>query len=404
MEKVCKHKECECKYKEKCNVAKIIIVAGISFFVVCGIMLFILFQYHKKVNTNFQSYISKTTEIISNIKVENQKNKQVILSDELSKAISKVNQGEYENFLHSYYETQNNWLNMWLTILALLLGFFGLVIPLCFLKFYEAKKEEFDIVIADCKEEREKMSKEVAEVKERKESMTADLEAVKQYVEEAKKSEERTRNNQKLVAAMREASSHNYEEGLLLVNQVLQVTPHNIVALGLKGDLLKNLNRYEEAADIYKEILKTHKILGVYNNYGNVLCELNKLDQAIDVFSNALKIRPADYRILSNRGVAFIDKGMPEKAIQDLEKALQNVPDDKDSSEVLYNLTESYLSVKMFKKALSTLEKMFSSTQEPTIFDDDKPKWLKCLQDDLDKLEVVKILELINKLKIQKRK
>lgn len=403
MEKECKHK-CECKYKETCNVSKVLIIAVVAFFMVCGIMLFMLFQYHQKVNTNFQSYISKTTEIISNIKVENQKNKQVIISDELSKAISKVNQNEYETFLRTYYESQNNWLNIWLTILTIILGVLGIGIPLCFLKFYESKKEEFNVVISHCKEEREKMSHEVAAVKLKKESMTADLEAVKQYVEEAKKSEEKTRNNQKLVTAMREAAVHNYEEGLGLVNQVLQCTPHNIAALRLKGDLLSELNKYEEAADIYENILKTHKIASVYNNYGNVLCELNKIDQAIEAFSSALEIRPADYRILSNRGLAFARKKMFDKSLQDLEMALQNVPNDKAATQVLYNLTESYLFGKMFQKALCTLERMISSTQDPFILEDDKPKWLKCLQDDLDKLEVVKILELINKLKIQKRK
>lgn len=207
--------EKECKYKSTCNVSKVLIVAILSFAMVCAIMLFIMLHYHKKVNRNFQHYISRTSEILSDIKVEKQKNQQIIISEDLAKAISKVNQNEYDNFLHSYYEIQNNWLNIWLTILALILGLFGLVLPLCFLKFYETKKEEFNIVIR--------------EVEETKKTMTQDIKETKEYVEKAKESEKRVNASRLYISSLQECSSKNYLEALKLINQALDLDSKNIV-------------------------------------------------------------------------------------------------------------------------------------------------------------------------------
>lgn len=347
----------KCEYKTKCNVSKVLIMAVISFITVCSIMLFILFSYHQKVNESFKNYIATTSEIISSIKIENQKGKQIIISDELSKAISRVNQNEYENFLRSYYESQNNWLNVWLTILALLMGFLGLITPLCFFKFYESKKEEFNIVIRD--------------IEKKKETMTKDIEEAKKYVEKAKESERRVEVNRLLVSAMRESSQKNYTEALERIDKALELAPKNISVISAKAEILIRAKKYEEA---------------------------------VKSLTEAIKLSPLDYRYFCDRGVAFMGKGDLKRALQDFNNALSLIPAKSSPSVIMYNMIECYLRLKNFIKALQFLSDFIRNTKSPYIFDDDKPIWLNLLKDNLGQKEATEIANLINNtLRIRKR-
>lgn len=379
-----------CKYKQKCNVSNVIVVAIISFVAVCGIMLLMVLQYHHQLNQTFQNSINKTTEIISNIKIENQKNKQVIISEELLKAITQANQNEYESFLRNYYETQNNWLNMWLTILALLLGFLGLIVPLCFLKFYESKKEEFNIVIR--------------EVEKKKETMTQDLEEVKKYVEKAKESEKRVEVNRYFISAMREGSKKNYLTALERINKALDLAPKNTNLISTKADILSDLRRFQEAIPLYEQVIKERPSSGIYNNYADALAEIKDFDKAIEMFSKAISMTgEEDYRLFCNRGTAFMEKGDTEKALEDFNKALQLVPANKSPEGILYNLVECHLKRKDFREALSIFKKFLNASKIPFIYNDDKPVWLSYLKDSLEQKEVTEIANLINDLKIKNR-
>ena len=380
----------ECVYKHKCNISKILIVAVVSFFAVCAIMFFIIFQYQRKLNQTFQNSLKKTTEMISDIKIENQKNKQIVISDELARAVTKASQGEYENFLRDYYETQNNWLNIWLTIMALVLGFLGLIVPLCFLKFYESKKEEFNIVIR--------------EVEKKKETMTQDLEEVKKYVEKAKESEKRVEVNRYFISAMREGSKKNYLTALERINKALDLAPKNTNLISTKADILSDLRRFQEAIPLYEQVIKERPSAGIYNNYADALAEIKDFDRAIEMFSKAIFMTAGeDYRLFCNRGTAFMEKGDTEKALADFNKALQLVPINKSPEEILYNLVECHLKRGNFSDALITLKNFLKNSKTPFIYDDDKSVWLNCLKGGSEQKEVTEIVSLINDLKIKNR-
>lgn len=382
--------EKECKYKSTCNVSKVLIVAILSFAMVCAIMLFIMLHYHKKVNRNFQHYISRTSEILSDIKVEKQKNQQIIISEDLAKAISKVNQNEYDNFLHSYYEIQNNWLNIWLTILALILGLFGLVLPLCFLKFYETKKEEFNIVIR--------------EVEETKKTMTQDIKETKEYVEKAKESEKRVNASRLYISSLQECSSKNYLEALKLINQALDLDSKNIVFLLCKADILRELDQHGEAVKLYEQVIANEPSIAAYNNYGHSLKKLNRKKESIEAYTSAINLsQKDDYRLFCNRGIARMETGDMTLALTDFNKALSCIPDKESASVIFYNITECYLKYKNFPEALFYLKQYMASTKTAYIYDDDKDKWLDYLKNNLDQKEAFEIETLISTLPIKKR-
>ncbi|WP_428076210.1 tetratricopeptide repeat protein [Candidatus Avelusimicrobium fimicolum] len=389
MEKECKHK-CECKYKETCNVSKVLIIAVVAFFMVCGIMLFMLFQYHQKVNTNFQSYISKTTEIISNIKVENQKNKQVIISDELSKAISKVNQNEYETFLRTYYESQNNWLNIWLTILTIILGVLGIGIPLCFLKFYESKKEEFNIIIR--------------EVEKKKETMTQDLDEVKDYVKKAKQSENKALLSQLFVAAARESHLRHYELALTHVEKALRIDCNNYDILCLKAAILLEKEDYLQSEAIFSKVLNIKRNPNVLNDYGHVLSCLNKDQEAIQILTEAISMNPHQACYITNRGVVYMKKGDFDLALQDFTKGLSLSRTLRDKEQAVYNLIECYLKKTMFENALKMLNYYESLSKNAHIFSDDKTTWIELTNKCKNSSIAQNLMTAIHRLKEVSRK
>nr|MBP6624815.1 tetratricopeptide repeat protein [Chitinophagaceae bacterium] len=110
------------------------------------------------------------------------------------------------------------------------------------------------------------------------------------------------------------------------------------VSYSLIGLTLNNIERYQEAIEMYKKaetILTTQHIRdiqlsGLYNNIGLSLTELGKADEALDYFNLALEIdkdllAPNDWIMgvrQNNMGRAFMIKGKFEEALTCHEKAV----------------------------------------------------------------------------------
>lgn len=379
-----------CTIKSKCYVSKILILATILLFIICSIIAFVLYHYHKDMNQNFNQAMSQIAENLSNIKMAVSNNREKIFIEQVTQTTHDHNKNEYYDFLRHYYETQNNWLNMWLTISALVLGFLGLIVPLCFLKFYESKKEEFNIVIR--------------EVEKKKETITKDLEEVKNYVNKAQESEKKTETNRLFVSSLRAAAQKKYQEALRLINLALDLSPKNLNCMRCKADILQELEKNDEAIALYEKVISQQPTMEVYNNLGNSLMSLNKKEQAITAFTKAINLSTKDdYRLFSNRATAFMLSNDLEKALKDFKAALKCIPEQESHTPIFYNITECYLLSKNFSQALFYLKHFMDSSDKGYIYDDDKKKWLSCLTNDLDKKEVLEIAKLINDLSIKKR-
>lgn len=393
----------QCNYKEKCNVGKILTISICSFVIVSILMFIMVFVYYKQMQNKFEESINNTTKIVSHLQIKKEKDKNLIISTDLENLVSNLKHNDYDQFLREYYTIQIHWLNFWLTILTILLGILGIAIPICFIKFYEGKKEEISDLIQENKTVLERMKEEVKEVEKKKETMTKDLDEVKRYVEHAAESEKRIKASKNFILAIQERKKKNYKESLELINKAINLFPKNIDFILEKANVLYDMKDFNSAIVIYEQVLQKKINVSIYNSYASSLAELKKFDQAIAIFDKAIKLDPKNYRLLSNRGTCFIEKNNITEAIKDFNKALSLVQDKEDHAVLLYNITECYLRNKDFIKALNYLLKFKDLAEKPFIYDDDKPKWLNYIKEDLGKKEVSEIANLINDLKIKKR-
>ena len=126
----------------KIRVANVIVVSLFVLFIVLGINFFITYKFNSKVFEVLEASIQNNNDIISQITVD--KKKRVVITPALVQQIKNFQSVKNDDFMRSYYETQSNWLNMWLTILTIVLGILAVVLPVCFMKFYEDKKKDIE--------------------------------------------------------------------------------------------------------------------------------------------------------------------------------------------------------------------------------------------------------------------
>lgn len=103
----------------KIRVANVIVVSLFVLFIVLGINFFITYKFNSKVFEVLEASIQNNNDIISQITVD--KKKRVVITPALVQQIKNFQSVKNDDFMRSYYETQSNWLNMWLTILTIVL-------------------------------------------------------------------------------------------------------------------------------------------------------------------------------------------------------------------------------------------------------------------------------------------
>ncbi len=74
----------------------------------------------------------------------------------------------YKDFLIKYNENQSNWLNTRLTVLSIVFGLLGLIVPICFMKLYQDKKDEIDKLIEKTEKQKQEMEKIIEDTKKAK--------------------------------------------------------------------------------------------------------------------------------------------------------------------------------------------------------------------------------------------
>lgn len=94
------------------------------------------------------------------------------------------------------------------------------------------------------------------------------------------------------------------------------------------GVALKNIGRFEQAADQYKAVIKIDPyFVEAYNNLANVLMEMGQLDEALDYYYKALEIKPNHYVIHNNIGKLLMGKQQYDRAMMHFAEALRLKPD-----------------------------------------------------------------------------
>lgn len=109
----------------------------------------------------------------------------------------------------------------------------------------------------------------------------------------------------------------------------------------IRGDSLGYLNRYEEAAQCYEEVLKrTPNNPLTLNNYAYLLAEANtRLDEAEAMANRALAAEPDNPVYLDTLGWIYYRQGRYQQAVHLLEQAVQDAPQEP---ELRYHLGMAY--------------------------------------------------------------
>ena len=201
-----------------------------------------------------EASIQNNNDIISQITVD--KKKRVVITPALVQQIKNFQSVKNDDFMRSYYETQSNWLNMWLTILTIVLGILAVVLPVCFMKFYEDKKKDIEKVIRECKKVQKSMMKEVATVEKKKNSMTADLELVKKYVDDSKA-------NNFYAQAISDLSKNNYDDALDNIEKTIKLNPKMEKAYGIKSIVYRNKQDYNKALECLNQAIQLLSLIHI---------------------------------------------------------------------------------------------------------------------------------------------
>ncbi len=105
-----------------------------------------------------------------------------------------------------------------------------------------------------------------------------------------------------VVAAMK----FDYSGALTLIDQVIVVTPNNAIAHSNRGNILKELYRFDEALiSLDKAIELQPDYAEAYNNKGNVLQDLHRYEEALQWYDNAIALQKNYAEAYSNKGNAL---------------------------------------------------------------------------------------------------
>jgi tetratricopeptide (TPR) repeat protein len=150
----------------------------------------------------------------------------------------------------------------------------------------------------------------------------------------------------------------NLEGANLYLKQALSIESNNSEATRLSGVLYALRGEHTHALRIFERVIKlTPRSSIAHSNKGNVLKELNKLDEAISSYNKAISLKPDYAEVYSNKGNALQALGRFEEAIECHEKAIELQPNyyqaENNKGNALYELQRFLDAIKCFDKAIS---------------------------------------------------
>ncbi|MBF0382580.1 MAG: tetratricopeptide repeat protein [Magnetococcales bacterium] len=110
-------------------------------------------------------------------------------------------------------------------------------------------------------------------------------------------------------------------------NKSLELQPGKSSALLNLGLALTDLDRFDEAVDIFKElVVRRPDYPEAHNNLGNAFKEQGNHALAVDSFRRAISLNPSLIDVYNNLGLALIEQGKYDEALENLENALKLNP------------------------------------------------------------------------------
>lgn len=143
------------------------------------------------------------------------------------------------------------------------------------------------------------------------------------------------------VDAMMLSELNEHEEALLKVNSSLELDPHFAMAYSLKGDILQNMERFEDSAAAY-ESATTYDPWSVkdFFNLGKVYQVLQQWARAAKAFVTAVELDPEHYEANLGAAVSFLELKEYDNALTYAQQAKVLQPEDAAPERLLGDVYE----------------------------------------------------------------
>ncbi|GIW67570.1 MAG: hypothetical protein KatS3mg096_438 [Candidatus Parcubacteria bacterium] len=126
---------------------------------------------------------------------------------------------------------------------------------------------------------------------------------------------------------------NRYEEAIEVYKQVIALSPKYANAYNNLGFFLSEFSLREEAIEAYKQAITLNpKYATAYNNLGNALFELNRYEEAIEAYKQAIAINPNFTEAYNNLGNALFKLNRYEEAIEAFENFIKLADREKYKS------------------------------------------------------------------------
>ncbi|WP_456472399.1 tetratricopeptide repeat protein [Methanocaldococcus sp.] len=119
-----------------------------------------------------------------------------------------------------------------------------------------------------------------------------------------------------------------YDEAIYCLDKALQYDKYDINALYLKGVILKRMNKFEEAYNVFKILIDELNVKWVdaLRHMASICLTIGKFDEAIKYSKEGLKIMPKDATFLYYIGKAYERLKEYDKAVEYLNKCIKEKP------------------------------------------------------------------------------
>lgn len=423
------------KIKNSFKYSKLLLISIISFLVIVSIMIALIFSYHVAIEKTFEKSISYNTNAIQNLsKIKTKSGKYtIILEDSLLQNIKKVQVINYKNFLEKYLEIQANWLNAWLTILAIILGILGIVIPICFAKFYENKKVEIekykvdlDDLVCIVKQKNNQLIRLLTSARntnQRITSLFSDLENKKEQIDNLILETQKIQNTisddyifykkqlDNLLKCSLDIKNGVDKEATEIKEKSMEITKifssiqeyaqeAQKIKLDTEANNYLNMSfqfyqdrKFLDALELINKALKINRCFEYLRYRAIIYSKMKIYEKAIDDYLEAISLHENDFLLYVSLGTIYLQAGQISPAIMTLDKAIELNPEHPIT---YYNIAEAYIRNHDYKLALNALKKYIDLSPSPFILDDDKIVWEEALDLAPNNSDAKTIKEIIN--------
>lgn len=313
------------------KVYPILKYAVITYGILCAIVVILTVWQYLSIRTLVEESIIANKNFIETLTIVNDTTNQSyhIATNRIVKPIDDMQKYEYKQFLEKYFEHQSYYLNFWLSMLAIIIGIFAIIVPICFVKFFEDKKREIDKIITECKNQKEQTSVNVDEMKKQ-------LQKVENLAKEVKANSMLSGIS---ISIAHDISSKNYDKAISTINSSIEIMK-TIQNLSLRAEVYLKKKEYKKAINDLEECLKIKREAGVLANLGCAYIGIKNYQNAKRCILESINL---DEKIYVN----------------------------------YYNLTEMCIMLGDIDNAINALRDYLCKVNKPYITYDDKEMWIK---------------------------